>query len=66
MLDEAVQKEIIQKGRDFLKSPLERDPYEEAFESDQDRKLPQPPLVKAPMARRASASLSREIFPALR
>ena len=50
MLDEAVQKEIIQKGRDFLKSPLERDPYEEAFESDQDRKLPQPPLVKAPMA----------------
>ena len=50
MLDEAIQKEIIQKGRDFLKSPLERDPYEEAFESDQDRKLPQPPLVKAPMA----------------
>ena len=36
---EAIQKEIIQKGRDFLKSPLERDPYEEAFESDQDRKL---------------------------
>lgn len=35
MLDEAIQKEIIQKGRDFLKSPLERDPYEEAFESDQ-------------------------------
>ena len=50
MLDEAIQKEIIQKGRDFLKSPLERDPYEEVFESDQDRKLPQPPLVKAPMA----------------
>lgn len=50
MLDEAIQKEIIQKGRDFLKSPLERDPYEEAFKSDQDRKLPQPPLVKAPMA----------------
>ena len=50
MLDEAIQKEIIQKGREFLKSPLERDPYEEAFESDQDRKLPQPPLVKAPMA----------------
>ena len=61
MLDEAIQKEIIQKGRDFLKSPLERDPYEEAFESDQDRKLPQPPW-----RRRASASLSREIFPALR
>ena len=49
MLDEAIQKEIIQKGRDFLKSPLERDPFEEAFESDQDRKLPQPPLAKAPM-----------------
>ena len=58
MLDEAIQKEIIQKGRDFLKSPLERDPYEEAFESDQDR--------KRPWRRRASASLSREIFPALR
>ena len=37
MLDEAIQKEIIQKGRDFLKSPLERDPYEEAFESDRER-----------------------------
>ena len=49
MLNEAIQKEIIQKGRDFLKSPLERDPYEEAFESEQDRKLPQPPLAKAPM-----------------
>ena len=48
MLDEAIQKEIIQKGRDFLKSPLERDPYEEAFESDQDRKLPQPPLPAPP------------------
>ena len=66
MLDEAIQKEIIQKGREFLKSPLERDPYEEAFESDQDRKLPQPPLVKAPMRTKASASLSREIFRALR
>ena len=53
MLDEAIQKEIIQKGRDFLKSPLERDPYEEAFESDQDRKLPQPRLVKAPIDRKS-------------
>lgn len=50
MLDEKIQQEIIQKGREFTKSPLGRDPYEEAFESDQDRKLPQPPLVKAPMA----------------
>ena len=41
---------LYTSGRDFLKSPLERDPYEEVFESDQDRKLPQPPLVKAPMA----------------
>ena len=67
MLDEAIQKEIIQKGREFLKSPLERDPYEEAFESDQDRKLPQPPLVKAPMAEEGERiAASREIFPALR
>ena len=66
MLDEAIQKEIIQKGREFLKSPLERDPYEEAFESDQDRKLPQPPLVKAPMAEEGERILSRKIFPALR
>ena len=55
MLDEAIQKEIIQKGRDFLKSPLERDPFEEAFESDQDRKLPQPPLVKALSDRQISS-----------
>ena len=65
MLDEAIQKEIIQKGREFLKSPLERDPYEEAFESDQDRKLPQPPLVKA-WRTRASALRSRETFPVSR
>ena len=64
MLDEAIQKEIIQKGRDFLKSPLERDPYEEAFESDQDRKLPQPSLVKAPMAdESARIALTRGTFP---
>ena len=50
MLDEAVQKEIIQKGTRLSQKPAGRDPYEEAFESDQDRKLPQPPLVKTPMA----------------
>ena len=38
------------KGTGVSEKPAERDPYEEAFESDQDRKLPQPPLVKAPMA----------------
>lgn len=44
------RKRSFKRDATFSKSPLERDPYEEAFESDQDRKLPQPPLVKAPMA----------------
>lgn len=44
------RKRSFKRDATFSKSPLERDPCEEAFESDQDRKLPQPPLVKAPMA----------------
>lgn len=50
MLDPRLQEELIGKGREFMKGIREDDPYEEAFESDQDRKLPQPPLVKEPMA----------------
>ena len=50
MLREDVQKELIEKGRKFMHGYFEDDPYLAEFESDQDRKLPQPPLVKAPMA----------------
>lgn len=49
MLNEQIQKELIAKGREFTRGYRENDPYEEAFESDQDLKLPQPPLVKAPV-----------------
>lgn len=54
MLDESLQKQLIEKGRAFMKGAREDDPYEETFESDQQLKRPQPPLVKAPM-RDASA-----------
>lgn len=49
MLDQEIQNNIIQKGRNFMKGYQLDDPYETVFESDQDRKLPQPPLVKAPV-----------------
>ncbi len=50
MLDKNLQQEIIAKGRAFMKGESEKDPYIKDFESDQDLKLPMPPLVKAPMA----------------
>lgn len=46
MLDAKIQEELIRKGRDFTRPAAKDDPYEERFESDQERKLPQPPLVK--------------------
>lgn len=49
MLDENLQKELINKGRAFTHGYVENDPYEDLFESDQELKKPQPPLVKAPM-----------------
>ena len=49
MLDERIQKELIDKGRAFIKGYTDNDPYEADFESDQDLKRPQPPLVKAAM-----------------
>lgn len=49
MLDERVQQELIAKGRAFMRGYGELDQYMEDFESDQDLKKPQPPLVKAPM-----------------
>ncbi len=51
MLDPEVQKRLIDEGRRFLKS-FATTPYDD-FESDQQLKLPQPPLVKAAMTERA-------------
>lgn len=50
MLDKELQNQLIAEGRAFTKGYRNDDPYMEDFESDQDRKLPQPPLAKAPMA----------------
>lgn len=48
MLDPKVQEEYIRTGREFMKGERKDDPRMD-FESDQERKLPQPPLVKAPI-----------------
>ena len=49
MLQKDVQDRLIQEGRDFMKGNRLTDPYAADFESDQVRRLPQPPLCKAPM-----------------
>lgn len=49
MLDPTLQAQLIRQGREFMKGDREAEPYPD-FESDQDLKHPQPPLVKAPMA----------------
>ena len=49
MLDKKLYDELIEKGRRFMQGHRADDPYEEEFESDQDRKLPMPPLNKALM-----------------
>ncbi len=49
MLDKQLQQAIIQKNRDFMKGNRDCDPNQKDFESDQQLRLPQPPLVKAPM-----------------
>ena len=51
MLDPETQKKLIAEGRNFMKSDS-LSPYDD-FLSDQDLKLPQPPLVKAPMSEQA-------------
>ena len=51
MLDPETQKKLITDGRNFMKSDS-LSPYV-AFESDQDLKLPQPPLVKPAMTDQA-------------
>lgn len=50
MLQKDIQDALIAKGRDFLRGYRDDDPYAADFESDQDLKLPQPPLVKAASA----------------
>jgi len=50
MLDAEIQKELITRNRNLMRGYREDDPYEKDFESDQELKRPQPPLVKAPMA----------------
>ena len=50
MLNKELQDQIIQNGRQFIKGYQYEDPYIDDFESDQELKKPQPPLVKAPMA----------------
>lgn len=50
MIDRKISDELIAKGREFMKGYSALTPYVEEYESDQDLKLPQPPLVKAPMA----------------
>jgi SagB-type dehydrogenase family enzyme len=47
MLNKELQNNIIKSNRNFTKGYQNSDPYMEDFESDQERKLPQPPLVKA-------------------
>ena len=51
MLDPEIQKKLIAEGRKFMKS-FSTSPYED-FVSDQQLRLPQPPLVKAPMTENA-------------
>jgi len=49
MLEEKLQKQLIQTGRDFMKPYRANDPYQADFQSDQQLRKPQPPLVKAAM-----------------
>lgn len=49
MLSKSTQDEIIVRNREFTKGYQDDDPYMDDFESDQDLKLPQPPLTKPPM-----------------
>ena len=49
MLDENIKSRIIRENRLFTKGYRSDDLYMEQDETDQERKLPQPPLCKAPM-----------------
>ena len=60
MLDEKLQNELIRTGRTFMKGEMNEGPYADDFESDQDLKKPQPPLVKARMTDGPMIPLPRE------
>ena len=45
MLDKTLQDAIVNKGRSFLRGVDLSDPIGAAFVSDQELRLPQPPLV---------------------
>lgn len=61
MIDPKIQSELIKKGRSFTQGYRNDDPYEDIFESDQEQKLPQPPLVKAAVTPKAAhISLTRD------
>ena len=49
MIDREIANKIIANGRAFMKGYGEHTLYEKEYESDQDLKLPQPPLVKEAM-----------------
>ena len=51
MIDEGIRNGLILQRREMAAGNRDFDIYEELEESDQDRKLSQPPLVKAPMSR---------------
>lgn len=49
-MDEATIRDLIQTGRNFMKMPPDDD-----FVSDQQQRLPQPPLAKAAMGGKKTA-----------
>ena len=49
MLEKEIQDQLIEKGRAFTRGYRQGDPYQDSFQSDQELKRPQPPLVKAPV-----------------
>lgn len=59
MLDEKLQRELIERGRHFMKGDMSDGEYANDFESDQDLKKPQPPLVKAKMTDHESIMLPK-------
>lgn len=48
-MDQQIIQEWIQRGRGFLKARAEDDPATADYQTDQEKRLPQPPLAKAPM-----------------
>ena len=57
--------EMIQAGRRFMHGTHDNDPYEDIFESDQDKGLPMPPLTKPAMADESAMTLLPKDFDSL-